>query len=42
MAPQVRNTFVDIAVEHGGMDRGAASSMFDEWEQNGRYCVDAY
>lgn len=42
MAPQVRETFVDIAVEHGGMEHAAAAAMFNDWEQNGRYCVDAY
>jgi sulfite reductase (NADPH) flavoprotein alpha-component len=42
MAPQVRETFVNIAVTEGGLSTDAASAMFDDWERDGRYCVDAY
>ena len=42
MAPQVRDTFIDIVATHGQTTREAAFAMLDNWEQNGRYCVDAY
>ncbi len=42
MAPQVRETFIEIGVEYGGMDRAASTAMIDDWESTGRYCVDAY
>jgi sulfite reductase (NADPH) flavoprotein alpha-component len=42
MAPQVRETFIEIGIQHGGLDRAASVSMIDQWETSGRYCVDAY
>jgi sulfite reductase (NADPH) flavoprotein alpha-component len=42
MAPQVRETFIDIGTTYGGMTREAAAALLDRWETSGRYCVDAY
>jgi sulfite reductase (NADPH) flavoprotein alpha-component len=42
MAPQVRETLVDICVTHGGLSAPAAAATVDGWESSGRYCVDAY
>ena len=42
MAPQVRETFIEIGATYGRMTRQAAAALLDSWEQSGRYCVDAY
>jgi sulfite reductase (NADPH) flavoprotein alpha-component len=42
MAPQVRETFIGLAVTHGGLTRAAAEALVTNWETSGQYSVDAY
>lgn len=42
MAPQVRETFIELAVTHGGLARTAAEALVTNWEASGQYSVDAY
>lgn len=42
MAPAVREAFVELAANFGGLTPAEAAAQLDRWEASGRYCVDAY
>jgi len=42
MAPQVREVFVQIGIDHGGLSLAQSEAMVAALESEGRYCADVY